>query len=204
MVASGGCTAAAIANLGLTSLHLVDPNPAQIALTRLKLELLASAGKEERLVLLGHLPMKSDKRMVALEKRLRQLNISSSTLGPMELTSSLGPDFVGRVASVSPDPIEAGTTIPITVLGTGLLLSSVTFSNPDIQVGSIASNTPNTIDTTLDIPNPTTFGVTTLTVTAPGGIDSTTFTVNQPLPTISQLSSSVGPLAQQFPSKEPA
>ena len=44
MVASGGCTAAALATPKLSRLHLVDPNPAQLALARLKFRLLTTAG----------------------------------------------------------------------------------------------------------------------------------------------------------------
>src|SRR5205823_3522517 len=50
LIASGGCTAAALAaspNIGL--LHLVDPNPAQLALCRLKLHLLRTAEPAARL-----------------------------------------------------------------------------------------------------------------------------------------------------------
>src|SRR5262245_59442416 len=55
MVASGGCTAAALAaapNIG--RLHLVDPNPAQLALCRLKLRLLQTETPDTRQALLGH------------------------------------------------------------------------------------------------------------------------------------------------------
>ncbi len=58
MIASGGCTAAALAASGrVDHLHLVDVNPAQIALCRLKLHLLQTATPLERLKLLGHEPM---------------------------------------------------------------------------------------------------------------------------------------------------
>src|SRR5262245_59509020 len=58
MVASGGCTAAALAAMPkVTRLHLIDPNPAQIALARLKLRLLATTDRTERLSVLGHAPM---------------------------------------------------------------------------------------------------------------------------------------------------
>ena len=96
------------------------------------------------------------------------------------------------ITNVSPDPVLAGTTIPITISGTGLLLSSVTTSNPDIQVGIITTNTDTTIETTLDIPNPTIFGATTLTVNGPGGSASTTLTVNQPALIITQLNPDSG------------
>src|SRR5713226_4841071 len=57
MVASGGCTAAWLAaSAKVARIHLVDPNPAQIALARLKLHLLHLADPVERLALLGHAP----------------------------------------------------------------------------------------------------------------------------------------------------
>src|ERR1700722_7904645 len=58
LVASGGCTAAGLAVVPqVARLHLVDSNPAQIALARLKLRLLATAGTAERLAILGHAPL---------------------------------------------------------------------------------------------------------------------------------------------------
>src|SRR5438105_13676449 len=58
MVASGGCTAALLASVSAVAcLHLVDPNPAQLALSRLKLHLLRTAGPDERLALPGHARM---------------------------------------------------------------------------------------------------------------------------------------------------
>ena len=67
MVASGGCTAAALAASGkLSHLHLVDPNPAQMALARLKLRLVESCILEERVALLGHAPMDAVDRCAAI------------------------------------------------------------------------------------------------------------------------------------------
>src|SRR5262245_7051936 len=58
MIASGGCTAAVLATLpNVAAIHLVDPNPAQLALTRLKLRLLETSEPDYRLRLLGHGPM---------------------------------------------------------------------------------------------------------------------------------------------------
>src|SRR5687768_16341475 len=49
MIASGGCTVAALAGSERVSrLHLVDPNPAQLALSRLKLRMLESVPPSER------------------------------------------------------------------------------------------------------------------------------------------------------------
>ena len=109
------------------------------------------------------------------------------------LSISRSPVATPAITGVSPNPIEAVPVVPIIISGTSLLLSSVTTSNADIQIGQITTNTETTIETTLDIPNPTTFGATTLTVTVPGGSATTTITVNQPVPTITQLSGTVLP-----------
>ncbi|MBA4065032.1 MAG: DUF3419 domain-containing protein [Isosphaera sp.] len=54
MVASGGCTAAVLVTLpNVAAVHLVDANPAQLELARLKLSLLGAA-PAERLARLGH------------------------------------------------------------------------------------------------------------------------------------------------------
>src|SRR5262249_56082579 len=58
LIASGGCTAAALAGSGrVAQLHLVDPNPAQIALARWKLALLETAQPDRPPPLLAPPPM---------------------------------------------------------------------------------------------------------------------------------------------------
>jgi S-adenosylmethionine-diacylglycerol 3-amino-3-carboxypropyl transferase len=97
MVASGGCTAAALAATPtLSRLHLIDPNPAQIALCRLKLRLLETSAPTERLALLGHAPMPSAERSLRLAAELESLDLPMQALGPMELIASVGPDHAGR------------------------------------------------------------------------------------------------------------
>src|SRR5690348_13503060 len=55
MIASGGCTLAFLAaRIRLERIDAVDPNPAQIALTRLKVHLLFHENSAGRLALLGH------------------------------------------------------------------------------------------------------------------------------------------------------
>jgi len=98
MVASGGCTAAFLAGSGTVShLLLVDPNPSQIALTRLKLHLLAHAWREERAVLLGH---RSDAgtgtRGPRLAAAAEAAKVSLDELGPRHLITGAGPDEAGR------------------------------------------------------------------------------------------------------------
>src|SRR5262245_59993939 len=96
MIASGGCTAALLATLpGVAHLHLVDPNPAQLALARLKLHLLADVPGVRR-TLLGHSPLPSDERRRQLGNTLAALGLATDVFGPPELVATLGPDHAGR------------------------------------------------------------------------------------------------------------
>jgi S-adenosylmethionine-diacylglycerol 3-amino-3-carboxypropyl transferase len=97
MVASGGCSAAALATMPQVSrLHLIDPNPAQIALSRLKLRLLATAGPAERLSILGHASMSETERRLRLMDELAALKLPVDALGPIDLVAKVGPDRAGR------------------------------------------------------------------------------------------------------------
>lgn len=97
MVASGGCTAALLASMeGVGRLLVVDPNPAQLALTRLKLRLLESTGPEERLAVLGHAPMAPVDRRARLADELAALDLPLDALGSISLISRIGPDHGGR------------------------------------------------------------------------------------------------------------
>jgi S-adenosylmethionine-diacylglycerol 3-amino-3-carboxypropyl transferase len=97
MVASGGCTAAALAASGdVRRLHLVDPNPAQIALARLKLHLLRHADLPHRFALLGHAPLSARERGQQVGEELAALGLSPQMLGPPEVWSEVGPDHAGR------------------------------------------------------------------------------------------------------------
>jgi S-adenosylmethionine-diacylglycerol 3-amino-3-carboxypropyl transferase len=101
LVASGGCTAAALAaNPRVVRLHLVDPNPAQLALARLKLRLLETESPPDRLALLGHVPMPTEGRAPRLESLLAGLGLSPEVLGPPGLVARLGPDHAGRYEEV--------------------------------------------------------------------------------------------------------
>jgi S-adenosylmethionine-diacylglycerol 3-amino-3-carboxypropyl transferase len=96
MIASGGETAAVLAAQPIRQLHLVDVNPAQIGLTRLKLGMLRDATSPQRLALLGHLEMESDERDDELQRRLAGLELAVDELGPRALIAELGPDYCGR------------------------------------------------------------------------------------------------------------
>ena len=96
IVASGGCTAAALAGLShVKRLQLVDPNPAQLALTRLKLRLLREP-PAERFAVLGHAPLSGEDRRKKLNALLDALGLEAGALGPPALIAERGPDLCGR------------------------------------------------------------------------------------------------------------
>lgn len=101
MVASGGCTAALLASMPqVRCLRLVDPNPAQLALTKLKLRLLSEPSAAKRLQLLGHLGMPTDARRQKLKTLFSEIGLEENVLGPISLVARLGPDHVGRYERV--------------------------------------------------------------------------------------------------------
>src|SRR5438094_566313 len=96
MIASGGCTAAFLAAMGLVAhLHLVDMNRAQIALTRLKLRLLQTTDFGQRLALLGHTNLDAVKREALIGEELAALNLSPEVFGPTASCTELGLDHAG-------------------------------------------------------------------------------------------------------------
>jgi S-adenosylmethionine-diacylglycerol 3-amino-3-carboxypropyl transferase len=96
MIASGGCTAALLAAAGrFGELHLVDVNPAQMALCRLKLWLLQHATPAERRRLLGHAPMPGG-RWKKICEIFQKLSLPAEILGPADVIDRLGPDRAGR------------------------------------------------------------------------------------------------------------
>lgn len=97
LVASGGCTAAAIAaRPDIELVHIVDPNPAQIALARLKLHLLETTEPRERLRVLGHGRLSLEARLAKLTQLLEHLALPSNIFGPPEHVAGHGPDHSGR------------------------------------------------------------------------------------------------------------
>ena len=115
MVASGGCTAALLAaSPNVTRLHLVDPNPAQLALTRLKLHLLQTATPADRLALLGHAPLPAEDRRQRGTAWLGSLGLAPDALGPVDLWAQVGPDQVGATNGSSRSCGGICTTRPTT------------------------------------------------------------------------------------------
>jgi S-adenosylmethionine-diacylglycerol 3-amino-3-carboxypropyl transferase len=96
-IASGGCTACVLAAMPeVEHLHLVDPNPAQMALSRVKLHLLQYNDESCRLRLLGHSRMPAESRRTELSAILVRCQLPDTVLGPQEILADAGPDFSGR------------------------------------------------------------------------------------------------------------
>ena len=96
MIASGGETAIQVARSLPAELHLVDMNPAQLAITRLKWSQAETCSVAESRSLLGHDSMDPCDRGVRLAQQMEQLNLPSDTFGPPEQVAVWGPDFSGR------------------------------------------------------------------------------------------------------------
>jgi S-adenosylmethionine-diacylglycerol 3-amino-3-carboxypropyl transferase len=97
LVASGGCTAALLATASNVAwLHLVDSNPAQLALSRLKLRLLQTSTPADRLALLGHASMPAAERQARLGAELSAVSLPPDVLGPVAFVAGVGPDHAGR------------------------------------------------------------------------------------------------------------
>ena len=94
MVASGGCTAAVLAESGrFARLRLVDVNPAQLALAKFKLDLLGSP-REYRLAVCGHAPMRD--RADVVGNFLGGNGGPPDLFGPVAIVGELGLDHCGR------------------------------------------------------------------------------------------------------------
>jgi YD repeat-containing protein len=90
------------------------------------------------------------------------------------------------ITAVVPSTIDAGRATSVTISGTGFQFALVTTANTEIQISNL-TRSDTTVTVTFTVPNPTAFGPTSLTITGVGGATSTTLTVRQPTPTISQL-----------------
>src|SRR5215468_8336805 len=100
MIASGGDTAACLARSGIGRLFLVDLNPAQLALTQLKLSLAGRFPAPELLRLFGHRELPSCERKRWLQQHLDALKLSEDVFGPIDAVAESGPDRCGRYEQV--------------------------------------------------------------------------------------------------------
>jgi S-adenosylmethionine-diacylglycerol 3-amino-3-carboxypropyl transferase len=94
MIASGGCTAAALAASGrFERLMLVDMNPAQLAVAKLKVAFVSDYSTEERLDLLGH---GLGQHTSMQSEELKSHQIPADIFGDFETVSAIGLDYTGR------------------------------------------------------------------------------------------------------------
>lgn len=101
MIASGGCTVAYLAAMGrVERIEVVDPNPAQIALARLKLYILQNFSSADRMALLGHSAMPVDERERQLRAAFRAVGAPEEAIGPPIAWIEDGPDHTGRYERV--------------------------------------------------------------------------------------------------------
>jgi S-adenosylmethionine-diacylglycerol 3-amino-3-carboxypropyl transferase len=96
MIASGGETAVCLARESLRSLALVDMNPAQLALCRLKLHLAATVSSQQCLPLLGYSEMDVHDRQTELARLCEILGLAADVFGPPSAVAALGADHTGR------------------------------------------------------------------------------------------------------------
>lgn len=154
MIASGGCTAALLATRPTVGrLHLIDANPAQFALTRLKFRLLTTAPPADRLAVLGHAPMTPADRQVRLADEWRSLGLPAGALGPEGVVAALGPDYAGRYEQLFA-ALQAALAEVAAEVGAALRLA-----DPAEQAQRVAPGTPlgdrldAALDTVLALPN---------------------------------------------------
>src|SRR5205807_32139 len=88
------------ASCPVARIDVVDPNPAQLALARLKLHLLQNFSKSERLALLGHAPMPAAEREKRLRAAIQNIGVAAEALGPPRIWAQEGPDHSGRYERV--------------------------------------------------------------------------------------------------------
>ncbi|HSI86395.1 MAG: DUF3419 family protein [Candidatus Methylacidiphilales bacterium] len=97
MIASGGETGVCLGRCPhLRQVHLVDMNPAQLALSKLKWHLAKHCCADQAAALLGHSFMDPDQRRTELQAALTCLALPANIFGPEDVVAELGPDNAGR------------------------------------------------------------------------------------------------------------
>jgi S-adenosylmethionine-diacylglycerol 3-amino-3-carboxypropyl transferase len=95
MIASGGETAACLGRLPLRLL-LVDMNPAQLALARVKWDLAGKVSAHDAAALLGHGLMPPRERRRQMKDLLERLGLHEEVFGPPDWIAERGVDHAGR------------------------------------------------------------------------------------------------------------
>lgn len=141
MIASGGETAVQIARCRPVQLHLVDMNPAQLALTRLKLRLSKHASIAEAREVLGHELIEPSKRIDLLRRLLKELELPENTFGPIEIVADWGLDFSGRYertfAELQHELLPIQPEISALLNNTDVSIASAGLLNPRTESGEV-------------------------------------------------------------------
>lgn len=117
IVGSGGCTLAVLASMpNVRSIHVVDPNPAQLALCRVKLALLRDQDPDDRLKFLGHRELSVEAREYQLHRICEETCDSVSSFGPTDHVLEVGLDYAGRYESVFRKISDSVAAYPDSVL----------------------------------------------------------------------------------------
>ena len=97
MIASGGETLVELARRqGISRIHAVDMNPAQIALSRLKRRLASISAPDDSCLLLGHSFMPPEQREKVMRVHMDALELPADVFGPPGFIAEHGADHAGR------------------------------------------------------------------------------------------------------------
>jgi len=88
------------------------------------------------------------------------------------------------ITNLTPELIDAGTTVTLVITGSHFLSPAITISNSDFTPIVLPGSTDTILSVEIAVPAATMFGTTTLTVTTPFGEDSATFTIQEVFTTV--------------------
>ena len=109
------------------------------------------------------------------------------------LSISRGTAATPAITSITPDTFVQGQATPVTIAGTGLLLGTLTISNPDVLISG-RNQIDTSITATFTVLNPTGAGPAVVTVQTPGGTAAIPVSIApQPTPVVTQISPITGP-----------
>ena len=129
IVGSGGCTLAVLAAMpNVRAIHVVDPNPAQLALCRIKLALLQTVVSTSRLEILGHRNLEGELRDIQIARICEQTGDAVEIFGTTEYIAEVGLDYAGRYEAVFRQISSSVATLPDDVL------DLLRFDNTNAQV----------------------------------------------------------------------
>lgn len=117
VIGSGGCTLAVLASMpNVRTIHVVDPNSAQLALCRVKLVLLRDNDPDSRLKFLGHRDLSRGAREHQLHLICEETCDPVSSFGPADRIFEVGLDYAGRYEAAFKQVSKSVAIFPDSVL----------------------------------------------------------------------------------------